>query len=294
MEQSKDVQGEAQDKKELVITSPLGFFQKDKNFVFSYKKTEKLLAALYVVTNLLSNDEPLKWNVRELGASLLNTVVSIKDKIYSNAGESMISLRIISLELVSLLDVASLSGMISPMNVNILKKEFSILLETISLRERASSSNNDFVFPDDFFEIPVSTKEVEKNLPQSVGMEGYATNVVQKVVDDKGQNNIIKDKKYNQIQNTFSKGQNKLITPPLIRSSENKKNISGVVLKKKNHRQDTILAIIRKKKEVTIKDISGNVKDYSEKTIQRELIDLVAKGVLKKEGERRWSKYSII
>jgi len=43
--------------------------------------------------------------------------------------------------------------------------------------------------------------------------------------------------------------------------------------------------------KLTIKDFTKNIKDCSEKTIQRELLAMVAKGVLKKEGERRWSKY---
>ena len=43
--------------------------------------------------------------------------------------------------------------------------------------------------------------------------------------------------------------------------------------------------------KLTIKDFAKNIKDCSDKTIQRELISMVTSGVLKKEGERRWSKY---
>ncbi len=44
---------------------------------------------------------------------------------------------------------------------------------------------------------------------------------------------------------------------------------------------------------MTIKDFSTYIKDCSEKTIQRQLLDLVKDGVLKKDGERRWSRYSL-
>ena len=44
---------------------------------------------------------------------------------------------------------------------------------------------------------------------------------------------------------------------------------------------------------VMIKDIIGKIKDISEKTLQRELSALVAKGVLKKIGDKRWSRYVI-
>jgi hypothetical protein len=43
-----------------------------------------------------------------------------------------------------------------------------------------------------------------------------------------------------------------------------------------------------------VKDVSAVVKDCSEKTLQRELLALVAQGVLKKEGERRWSSYVLV
>jgi hypothetical protein len=42
-----------------------------------------------------------------------------------------------------------------------------------------------------------------------------------------------------------------------------------------------------------MKDFVKVIPECSEKTIQRELLDLVGKGVLKKEGERRWSTYSL-
>jgi hypothetical protein len=58
-------------------------------------------------------------------------------------------------------------------------------------------------------------------------------------------------------------------------------------------RRERILGIIRDKGQVTIKDVSTAITDVSEKTIQRELMSLISDGSIVKEGERRWSKYSI-
>ena len=58
-------------------------------------------------------------------------------------------------------------------------------------------------------------------------------------------------------------------------------------------RRATILGLVQKKDRITVKDASNVIKDCSEKTIQRELLALVKQGVLKKEGERRWSTYSM-
>ncbi len=62
----------------------------------------------------------------------------------------------------------------------------------------------------------------------------------------------------------------------------------------KEGRVSKILGIIKDKKEVSIKDISIAFTDYSEKTIQRELNALVAKGTIKKIGAKRWSRYQAI
>ena len=62
---------------------------------------------------------------------------------------------------------------------------------------------------------------------------------------------------------------------------------------KKTNRQEVILETLKTKSNLTIKDFAKVITDCSEKTIQRELLDLVEKGVIKKEGERRWSTYSL-
>ena len=59
-------------------------------------------------------------------------------------------------------------------------------------------------------------------------------------------------------------------------------------------RRATILGLLQKKDRVNVKDVAAVIKDCSEKTIQRELAALVAQGVLKREGERRWSQYLLV
>lgn len=58
-------------------------------------------------------------------------------------------------------------------------------------------------------------------------------------------------------------------------------------------RTDRILAVVKDKGSATIKDIADVVTDCSEKTIQRELIGLIKDGKVHREGERRWSKYTL-
>ena len=63
----------------------------------------------------------------------------------------------------------------------------------------------------------------------------------------------------------------------------------------KKERREIIIKIIKEKNTATITDIknsaSGVLISCGEKTLQRELISMVSDGVLKKVGEKRWSKY---
>ena len=58
-------------------------------------------------------------------------------------------------------------------------------------------------------------------------------------------------------------------------------------------RHEAILSVIKNKQKASIKDISTLIRGISEKTIQRELAVLIEEGRVLKQGERRWSVYSL-
>lgn len=58
-------------------------------------------------------------------------------------------------------------------------------------------------------------------------------------------------------------------------------------------RKERIKTILREKGQSGIKDISDIIKDVSEKSIQRDLNDLIETGEVVRIGERRWSTYKI-
>jgi len=67
----------------------------------------------------------------------------------------------------------------------------------------------------------------------------------------------------------------------------------GAVSVKKNSRQSIIIGLLKRKKEIMIKDVSPLISGCSEKTIQRELSAMVKQGVIKKMGDKRWSRYTL-
>jgi len=61
--------------------------------------------------------------------------------------------------------------------------------------------------------------------------------------------------------------------------------------KRQSDRMSLILDLVRKRKSLSIKEIASVIRDCSEKTIQRELNILIERGLIRREGERRWSLY---
>lgn len=106
----------------------------------------------------------------------------------------------------------------------------------------------------------------------------------------------------NQLGSAFPKEIEGPVSPPLLQkiASTIKDNMpkkvateSGAVSLKKNNRQTVILDLLKKNKEIMIKDVSPLISGCSEKTIQRELLGMVAEGILVKKGEKRWSRYAL-
>jgi DNA-binding transcriptional ArsR family regulator len=88
------------------------------------------------------------------------------------------------------------------------------------------------------------------------------------------------------------KNQNSSSTKRIIHNSTK----SRATANDKGHikdRREALLDILKNKQKASIKDISTLIRDVSEKTIQRELSALIDEGVVLKQGERRWSTYSV-
>ena len=59
-------------------------------------------------------------------------------------------------------------------------------------------------------------------------------------------------------------------------------------------RKEKIIGIISREGKKTIKDILPIFDNISEKSVQRDLLELVKEGKLKTEGEKRWRAYSVV
>lgn len=229
--------------------------------IFLYKKVEKISLALYLSTNHLVEGVSLKTNIRCAADDL------VKDILSFNRGQTNLnstsSIKEKFLELRTLINIS--------MNCNLINQNNgAILLEEISKisREIENQKDNfigDAEFKKSFFVVESRNKISDTPQHQDSDYKGH-----------KGQDNVNKDNDVvfeNQANKENNKGQNNSID--------------------NNSRTEEILKIIKDNGKVTIKDISNRIKGCSEKTIQRELLKMVSLKMIKKEGERRWSTYSL-
>lgn len=243
-------------------------------YSYSYKKTEKLVTALYMVTDCMDKDDAMKSKIRSLGIdtlSYMHKLGSSSEGPVDNKHLITISLSNID-EILSLINISNTIGYISDMNTSILIKELNLLSEDLKVNQK---NHNHFTFTIDenIFNLPRPTESV---LPsKTLG--------------------IIKDKRteYNMSFTNHKVPTRMSLTKGLNTLSANPAN--------KEDRTAKILSIIKDKKSligneegVSIRDISAAFTDCSEKTIQRELNALVLKGSIKKTGAKRWSRYGLV
>ncbi len=253
---NKDKQNPIPPSQDPINWKSLGFFSAEDYLVYIFKKTEKITAALYLVSGLLKDDEPLKWELRDRGMSLISSSFTASSSVPGDKNAVIQSLFGSALETISLLNVARVSNLISEMNHILLVREIDSIIIMLRDRLAQSAENAGYVLSESFFKTP------------DLFSSGFKADV----------------------RGTSHNEKNK---PGLTIQDQNTNKGHAQSLVKKNQRQEHILAILQKQSNLTIKDFSRAIQDCSEKTIQRELLELVEKGVIKKEGERRWSRYSL-
>lgn len=228
----------------------LSVLYKNKQSIFeAYPKLNKLITALYIVTDIIDKTEPIRLKLRILGTDILSDTSTISD---TNIKDKV-------RDVLSLLDVASTVHIISEMNANILKKEFTELYKSLG-EDKQKIENVHHTWLEEFLAEPPM-------LPTYTKPDEY----------------LFK-----------TQGSNKNTTNDLPGNSNTE---SGSLVLKKERREDILQAIQDNKGSATITEVrlkaSSRLALCGEKTLQRELISMVKDGILYKSGEKRWSRYFI-
>ena len=117
--------------------------QKNNDFIDIYNKSYRLAAAVFVISNVIDQNEELRTKTKKLSLDLVSMSVNLKDISFPDTKRLVTDIEKKSFELMSMLDIASVSGLISKMNGNILKEEFqSFILELNRFSEKFENNKN--------------------------------------------------------------------------------------------------------------------------------------------------------
>lgn len=235
-----------------VKTNP---FNNDASASRRYGRAERIVAALYLVTNHMPAQEPSRIAVRTSADTLL---VSLLDPSAGNSGVNT-SMSLVR-HLISLLRVMLIAGFVSRSNAEALIEALDDLGVSLSI----GGAGMHVVSRDDL--VPLADVQ-RKTYPRN----RVSDPLVKDTID-------IKDTK------------------------DISENVEVMSMDKRNgqkraeylrFRSQGILDVLRGSDPMSIKDICARLPEYSEKMIQRELAGLVHEGILRKSGEKRWSRYSV-
>jgi len=252
------------------------------------KKCERLATAIYLVTNFLSDTEPMRSRLRTLSLELVRDASFIKNGSQTVEANVLESLRSNVTETLSLFELAFVAGLVSEMNFVILKREYASLRDSIDIKKASRESRTDTILGDNFFGTP--NQEIRSDLKNlSPRSDLYISSATTTAPFSKGhsigQTNTSMSDRNTKGQSVASRQ----AVPLTMLAQTPKPKIPNSVTKEA--RRSRILKLIKDNREVTIKDIVMHFPDVSEKTIQRELVAMSDSGVLKKIGDRRWSRY---
>lgn len=212
----------------------------NNHHIFVVRKSERLASALYVITGFMPSEEPIRTRLRICALEVITHSASP----YELQGSGAERFESRCTEIVSILQTAHYSGLISEMNAKLISEEYVSLAAFVRANTARISERGHLIAKSSV-----------------MGQNPGSSNVRQRGVG------LLKDRaKFND-------------------SSPDGKRTTL------DGRKELILKVFDKKESVSIKDVVSFIPGVGEKTIQRDILSLVASGVLTKSGSRRWTTY---
>lgn len=254
--------------------------------------TQKITEALYRITDVFPDREPLKWYLRKEGLSIFKIFLNIQDSStyerirYVDKIESIIPHMIHGLEL------ASLGTFISRINFEVLSREYNALLDFVK-------ANKEELLPESEKKLSVMSfgERLLKEKDNQIENEGEKVN---DAMSFRAKNDVESNGHFeNENKEELSPDQNNETASLNTQNNDsfhdqNQKNEderSPIFFEHSRDRHKKILSILEEKGEVSVSDVSLCFGGLSEKTIQRDLAHLIDQGAVKKYGDKRWRRY---
>lgn len=230
----------------------------------AYRRAERIVSAIYLVTNHVRYDEPLRREIRSLGHDLLTEVISLRGGFRASENGRIEALLGQIRECITLARLLQIAGYVSAQNILILTQaldelgQFLVNAQHSALSDGIQLNREDFI-PADRPAVPTSIRHARVLSPAGSSTPGNGAE-------------------------------------PRMPAYHKAARAPGRSVQTEVHgeRRTLITDILAKSGPLGIKDIATQMVGCSEKTVQRELSVLIQEHKVKKEGEKRWSSYSLL
>ncbi len=242
-------------------------FEKDIRRIYIYRKSERLAKALQLIGPAFAAAPALRNRLDSVALGLIDSAI-----LPTPAAREALSRELLALS--SILSMARSGNLLSEMNAELIAREAQILLQEIASYQE----------PRLFLEEVTTLAELSKQAAEVRSAAGGSA------PEEVGRAVVEKEPSYKR----HSKGHIKDIEQSVAKLTA--AATQGALQNTDDpqyQRQQAIISALRQKGPSYIKDVATLFREVSEKTIQRDLQNLIDSGVVIKEGERRWTKYSV-
>lgn len=238
----------------IIKTNPFGNNRAGER---AYRRAERIAAALHLLTNHIPATEPIRTTIRTEAVQLLDCSLALRDEMRATLSGNFQAFEARIRSLISLVRILTVSGFVSMQNANTMIESLDELGTFLTTSQRSALSESVTITKEELTDIggpyPVRHTRAVKDIRDTHAVKDNGG------VSDRSEMSVKTDN-------------------PIGQSSI---------------RAGHILDVLGSGSEMGIRDIAANLPEYSEKMIQRELLELVSKGRVNKVGLKRWSRYSI-
>lgn len=152
---------------------------------FAERKAEKLATAVYLVSDIVSEKDPMRWKLREAGIEIMSVITRSRSASPSDRVEFLRQSERAIDAVVSLLDIARAAKMVSEMNVTILRREYVNLRGVIESEWRGRANTESLLFSERFFDVDPNTLPKAIEAPRPIaGTDAIGAKNENELLDD--------------------------------------------------------------------------------------------------------------
>lgn len=238
------------------------------------RKIFELTLAVYRVTDFFPEKETLRRQLREKANEIFGACAEYASTSDLSREAALILAKIHSMS--GFLKIAGALHFVKPINIAVLDREYNFLADIFNREFRGKDTVTHEPTKPQYIKPAESAGSINS---QSIYGVKHSNGPSAPLSDNSSKGLLSFNSDTEHIQKSFATAKSQIVSAQ-----------GSYAL---NDRQKTILKHMENSGQAKISDLFSFFQEVSSKTIQRDLQDLVTRSILRKEGEKRWTVYSL-